>query len=165
MVLPKIISLISIVVLSAWMLYFVMGGLPLLILKHDDLDDSRLVRGFFDVHYRVLLVVSAIGVLSSALASRWLLATAIMCVALIGFVARKTILSRMDQIRTEMHPTNNLAVRNFRRLHISGIALDVLLLVGFLSTLSFSSGQIVSCIPSPPGCQGEECRMLCSLLS
>ena len=32
--------------------YFLMGGLPLLTLKHDTPLDARFVRGFFDVYYR-----------------------------------------------------------------------------------------------------------------
>ena len=32
--------------------YFLMGGLPLLTLKHDTPLDARFVRGFFNVYYR-----------------------------------------------------------------------------------------------------------------
>ena len=162
--LPKIISLISIVALLAWMIYFMMGCLPLLILKHDDPSDSQLIRSFFDVYYLVLMGIAAVGTLSSAVSDRRLLATAIACIALIGFAARRVIVSRMDRLRGTMSATNALAIQTFRRLHIGGIVFNIFLLAGFLSVLGLSSADIVSCAETPPGCRGEGCRVQCSLL-
>ena len=164
MMLPKIISLISIVLLFGWMLYFFLGGLPLLIVKHDDASDSRLVRGFFHIHYLVLMSIASIGALSSAFADRRLLAASFGCIALFGFAARRTIVPRMDRLRSTMSATDVLAIRSFRRLHVIGIAFNFVLLVGLLAALSASSAQMVSCSDLPPGCREGECRVQCSLL-
>jgi hypothetical protein len=163
-VLPKIISLVSVVLLLGWMFYCVVGGAPLLILKYDHPTDARLVRGFFEVHYLVLMILAAVGTLSSAFSGRPLLATAIACIALTGFTARRVIVARMDRLRSTMTVTDAPAKRKFRTLHVTGLALNVLLLIGFISALAFSSADMVSCVETPPGCRGESCRTQCSLL-
>lgn len=162
--LPKIVSLISIVLLLGWMLYFMMGGLTLLILKHDDQSDQRLVRGFFHVHYLALITIASLGALSSAVADRRMIAASIGCIAIIGFTARQLIVSRMDRLRSTMSATDVPAIRTFRRLHVAGLALNLMLLSGFVFVLSRSSAEIVSCVDIPAGCRGEGCRVQCSLL-
>ena len=164
MLLPKIVSLISVVALLGWMIYFFLGALPLLIVKHDDASDSRLVRGFFDVHYLALMAIATIGALSSAFADRRLMAAALGCIALVGFFARRLIVPRMDQLRSTLSAADAPAVRRFRRLHVGGLVLNVFLLIGFIAVLVASSAQIVSCSELPPGCREGECRVQCSLL-
>ena len=156
--LPKIVSLVSIVLLSGWMIYFMMGGLPLLILKHDDASDSRLVRGFFDVHYLVLTSIAAIGTLAAAFSDRRLLAVAIGCIALIGFTARRIIVTRMDRLRGTMTATDAPAIKRFRRLHVSGMVLNVVLLTGFFTSLGLSSADIVTCVQTRPDAAARVAR-------
>jgi hypothetical protein len=163
-VLLKIISLVSIVLLLGWMFYFVAGGLPLLVLKFDHPTDARMVRGFFEVHYLVLMTLAAAGTLSSAFSGRPLLTAAIACIALTGFAARRAIVSRMDQLRSTISVEDIPAKRKFRTLHITGIVLNILLMVGFITALIFSSADVVSCVETPSGCRGEGCRIQCSLL-
>ena len=162
--LPKILSLISIVLLLGWMIYFLAGCSPLLILKHDDPTDSRLIRGFFDVHYLALMGIAAVGSISSAVSDRRLLAMAMVCIALIGFTARRMIVARMDLLRGTMSAVDAPAIRKFRRLHITGLVLSFFLLIGFFSVLGLASAEIVSCVPTPPECRGDGCRVVCSLL-
>lgn len=162
--LPKIVSLVSMVLLILWMFYFAVGSLPLLILKHSIASDSRMVRGFFDVHYRVLFVIGNVGAVSAAASGRLLLAATIAGIVLIGFVARRLIVPRMDALRPQMTASDAPAVQRFRRLHVAGVVLDVVLLAAFVLSLRFSSADIVTCINVPPGCSGEACRVQCSLL-
>lgn len=44
--------------------YFLMGGLPLLVLQHDTPVDARFIRGFFNLYYRAVLV-TAVGAAAS----------------------------------------------------------------------------------------------------
>ena len=39
--------------------YFIMGSLPLLVLKHDTPMDARFVRGFFNIYYRAAFITAA----------------------------------------------------------------------------------------------------------
>ncbi|CAN1487929.1 hypothetical protein MCEMSEM23_00101 [Rhabdaerophilaceae bacterium] len=162
--LPKILSLVLTVLLLGWMFYFFVGTLPLLILKHEDPADWRMVRGFFNIHYLVLMGFAVLDSFNSILAGRIVLGSATACIALFGFIARTTIVPRMDGLRTTLGGGNVMALRSFRRLHIVGLALNILVLASFVTALSLASGEIVTCGTSPPGCNGAECRVLCSLL-
>ncbi|MDM0068471.1 hypothetical protein [Variovorax sp. J31P207] len=48
---PIVMALIPTVLLLVWMGFFMMGSLPLLVLKHDTPLDSRFIRGLFNVYY------------------------------------------------------------------------------------------------------------------
>jgi hypothetical protein len=56
--LPMVIALAATVVLLVWMGFFMMGSLPLLVLKHDTPLGARFIRGLFNV-YDVAVVVTA----------------------------------------------------------------------------------------------------------
>jgi len=129
--LPKAIAFVSTVALLVWMGYFLLGCLPLLILKHDTPADARFIRGFFNVHYVVLMGIATVGVLGFAVLDRRFMALVMACVACVGFAARRAFLARMDRLRSTMTNTDPLAIRGFRQLHVAGIILNVGLLVGF----------------------------------
>ena len=76
-----IVAPIWTVLLLIWMGFFMMGSLPLLILKHDTPVDSRFIRGLFNVYYLALMVTGAVGSLSSALAGRAAIALTLGCIA------------------------------------------------------------------------------------
>ena len=50
-----IAALFFTVILLVITAYFLMGSVPLLILKHDTPMDGNFVRGFFDIYYRVAM--------------------------------------------------------------------------------------------------------------
>lgn len=126
-----IVALISTVALLVWMGFFMMGSLPLLILKHDTPLDSRFIRGLFNVYYLAVMVTAGVGALSYALAGRPLIAVALGCVAGLGFAGRHWFVSGMDRVRSTMTADDSPAIRQFRRLHIGGMLLNVVLLGAF----------------------------------
>lgn len=126
-----IVALISTVALLVWMGFFMMGSLPLLILKHDTPLDARFIRGLFNVYYLAIMATAAAGALSYAFAERLLIALALACIAALGFAGRHWFVSRMDMVRSTMTADDSGAIRRFRRLHIAGMLLNVVLLVAF----------------------------------
>lgn len=126
-----IVALISTVALLVWMGFFMMGSLPLLILKHDTPLDARFIRGLFNVYYLAIMATAAAGALSYAFAERLLIALALACVAALGFAGRCWFVSRMDMVRSTMTAEDSGAIRRFRRLHIAGMLLNVVLLGAF----------------------------------
>jgi hypothetical protein len=126
-----ILALISTVALLIWMGFFMMGSLPLLILKHDTPLDSRFIRGLFNLYYVALTSTAIVGALSYALVARFAIAIAVSCVAVVGFAGRRWFVGRMDAIRSAMTADDSVAIRRFRRLHIGGMLLNVALLAGF----------------------------------
>ena len=123
-----IVALISTVVLLVWMGLFMMGSLPLLILKHDTPVDSEFIRSLFNAYYVAILTMGTVGALSSALAGRLLIALALSGIAATGFAGRRWFIARMDSVRSTMTADDSSAIRRFRRLHISGMLANVVLL-------------------------------------
>ena len=52
----------TLVLLLVWMGFFMLGSLPLMILKHDTPLDARFIRGLFDVYYPAVIVAALAGV-------------------------------------------------------------------------------------------------------
>jgi hypothetical protein len=140
--LPKVVSLIAIVLLLLWMFFCLCGGLPLLFLKHDVTLDGTFIRGFFDVHYLGLVAIAVIGALSSAFADRVVIAVALAVIGLIGFSARRVVVFGMDRLRATMNATNAQDISAFRRLHASAVILNSLLLISFIAVLSHSAATL-----------------------
>jgi hypothetical protein len=127
-----IVALISTVVLLVWMGFFMMGSLPLLVLKHDTPLDSRFIRGLFNVYYAAILSIGTVGALSAALGGRFLIALALGVVAGIGLAGRYWFLGLMDAVRSTMTADDAPAIRRFRRLHIAGMLANFVMLVTFV---------------------------------
>lgn len=65
---PAIFFTVAMLVTTA---YFIMGGFPLLILKHDTTLDARFIRGFFNVYYKAAFVTALGACVSYALWGRF----------------------------------------------------------------------------------------------
>ena len=126
-----IVALMSTVALLVWMGFFMMGSLPLLVLKHDTPVDSRFIRGLFNVYYMAIMITAAIGAVSYALMGRPAIAFALACVATLGFAGRYWLVSRMDLVRSTMTADDSSAIQRFRRLHITGMLINVAVLAGY----------------------------------
>lgn len=126
-----IVALISTVLLLVWMGFFMMGSLPLLVLKHDTPVDSRFIRGLFKVYYVAIMATGAVGALSSALGGRPAIALGLGGVASMGFAGRHWFIARMDVVRSTMTADDASAIRRFRQLHIAGMVANVVLLAAF----------------------------------
>ena len=97
-----ILALISAVVLLVWMGFFMMGSLPLLILKHDTPVDSHFIRGLFNLYYVAIMATGIVGAASAAIAGRAAAALGLGFVAAIGFAGRHWFVARMDLVRRTM---------------------------------------------------------------
>ena len=109
--------------------YFLMGSLPLLILKHDTPMDSRFVRGFFNTYYLVAMFTASATALSYAFAGRSVLAAGAAGLALLATVLRRKVIRRMDSLRSQIHLSEASAIPAFRRLHVAAILVNLAQLV------------------------------------
>ena len=126
-----VVAMISTVALLVWMGFFMMGSLPLLILKHDSPVDARFVRGFFNLYYIAITLTGMVGAVSFALAARPLLAAGVAFVAACGFIGRRRIVADMDRLRSTMTAQDEARIRQFRRLHIGGMVGNIAMLSTF----------------------------------
>jgi hypothetical protein len=109
--------------------YFIMGSVPLLILKHDTPLDARFVRGFFNTYYLAAMVTASATAVSYALAGRAAVAAGAAALALLATVLRRKIIPKMDALRAEIEVGGTDAIPGFRRMHVTAIAVNVVQLV------------------------------------
>lgn len=122
---PVALALAATVASLCWMGFFMMGSLPLLILKHDTPLDARFVRGLFNLYYRAMAVTAAIGLGAYALAGRPVPAAGMAVLAVLAWALRRVIVGRMDRLREVMTATDGARIAHFRRLHVGGMLLNV----------------------------------------
>jgi len=116
--------------------FFMMGSLPLLVLKHDTPLDARFIRGLFDVYYKALMIIALLGATCYVLAGRPTMALVVGCVGLLGVAGRQWFITRMDNLRENMTADDRVSIRGFRRLHIAGMLLNVALLGAFCASMA-----------------------------
>lgn len=130
------IALFFTVALLAVTAYFLLGSVPLLILKHDNPVDARFIRSFYTTYYRFALVAAMGTVLSFALAGRPLLAAGAGAIALLTLVLRARFIPMMDQLAPQIQIDEAFAVPAFRKLHRSAILINTGQLLAILGSLS-----------------------------
>lgn len=115
--------------------YFLMGSLPLLVLKHDTPLDARFVRGFFNLYYVTAFTTATATAISFVCAGRPGIATGAAALAMIAVVLRKKIIPKMDALGTQIQSNYMEAIPGFRRMHITAILINLAQLVAIVWTL------------------------------
>jgi hypothetical protein len=119
--------------------YFIMGSLPLLILKHDTPLDSRFIRGFFNTYYLAAMLTASATAVCYALAARPGYSAGAFALALLAYILRRTLIPKMDSLGAEIQLGTEDAVPGFRRMHVAAVTVNVaqlVLVVWSLITLS-----------------------------
>jgi hypothetical protein len=114
------------VALLVWMGFFMMGSLPLLILKHDTPVDARFIRGLFNVYYWAVIVTAALASAAFSLAGMPPFALLMGGIAVLAVATRHKVIVHMDLLRAAMTTTDAPRIARFRRLHVAGMLLNVL---------------------------------------
>lgn len=109
--------------------YFLLGGLPLLILKHDVPLDAKFVRAFFNVYYRVAFWAALGAAACYALWGRVAFAAGAVVIAGIVMLMRKYLLGAMEQVGTQIEGSDDAPIRRFRRMHGAALLINLALLV------------------------------------
>ncbi len=119
--------------------YFILGSVPLLVLKHDTPLDSRFVRGFFNTYYLGAMGTASATALSYALAGLLALGAGAAALALLAAILRRKVIPRMDWLAVRIQVGEADAIPAFRRIHVAAILLNLaqlVLIVWSLTTLS-----------------------------
>ena len=109
--------------------YFLLGSVPLLILKHDTPVDGNFIRSFFNLYYRVAAFVAGAGTLSYAFSGRPWFAVCAAVIAVLSVVLRRTIIAKMDLLRNQIQSTDFEAIPEFRKIHFRAILISLVQLV------------------------------------
>ncbi|MBT9511788.1 MAG: hypothetical protein IV104_05525 [Acidovorax sp.] len=105
--------------------YFIMGSIPLLVLRHDTPLDARFVRGFFHVYYVCAFVTATATAVSFALAGHLGIAGGAAALAVIAVVLRNRIIPKMDALGAQIQSNYMDAIPGFRRTHTIAILINL----------------------------------------
>lgn len=127
------------VVLLVTTAYFLLGGLPLLVLEHDVPLDAKFIRSFFNVYYRSAFWAALGACVSYALWGRFGLAAGAALLVAIAMLLRHHLLGAMQQLGAEIQAHTDGAIHRFRRVHAAALLVNVLQLVALVwGTLQLS---------------------------
>ncbi|MBN8749864.1 Uncharacterised protein [Xylophilus ampelinus] len=115
--------------------YFIMGAIPLLILRHDTPLDARFVRGFFNVYYRAAFITASATALSYAIADHPGVACGAAALALVALLLRRRVIPRMDALGSCIQGDFMDAIPGFRKLHVWAILINIAQLVAIVWSL------------------------------
>lgn len=115
--------------------YFIMGSLPLLVLKHDTPLDSRFVRGFFNLYYRAAFITATATSISFAIAGRFGVAVGAVGLAVLSLFLRKQIIPKMDALGEQIQSNYMEAIPGFRKTHVTAILINIVQLAVIVWTL------------------------------
>jgi hypothetical protein len=109
--------------------YFLMGGLPLLILKHDTPVDARFVRSFFNVYYKAAFIAATGASISYALSGRLAFALGTAVIALMVLALRAKLIASMAHLGERIQTGEAAAIEGFRKVHSGALAINLTQLI------------------------------------
>lgn len=120
------------VVLLVTTAYFLMGGLPLLVLQHDTPLDGRFIRRFFDIYYKAAVFAALGATVSYALWGRPWFALGTVAIAALALALRRGVLPAMEQLSARIVADDAHAVHTFRRIHSTALLVNLTQLVALV---------------------------------
>ena len=109
--------------------YFLLGGLPLLILKHDVPLDARFIRAFFNVYYKAAFWTAVGASVSYALWGRFGFAAGAAALAAVAVLLRRQLVPAMQELGTQIETSTEGAIRRFRQVHATALLVNLAQLV------------------------------------
>lgn len=132
---PRLFALLFTVLLLAVTTYFLLGSIPLLLLKHDNPIDGRFIRSFYITYFRIAICVAVSTVLSYLMASRLALALGASGVTLLTLFLRSRLIPMMDRLNAQIRDHHVVAIPEFRKVHKSAITINMLQMLAILGGL------------------------------
>ncbi len=120
-----LVALFFTVALLVTTAYFILGSVPLLVLKHDTPFDSRFVRGFFNTYYLTAMFTATATSASYAIAGRPVFAIGAAGLAILAATLRGKVIPRMDALRAQIQLSNTGAIPGFRRTHVIAMLINL----------------------------------------
>lgn len=112
--------------------YFLMGGLPLLILAHDTPVDQKFIQRFFEIYYKAAIFAAGGAMVSYALWGRAYFAVGAAAIAALALLLRRKVIPVMADIAAQIQANNASAVRAFRKVHSTALMVNLVQLVAIV---------------------------------
>ena len=135
--LPDAVALAAIVILLFPMGYFLLAAPAFLLVKLDIQPVAQLLRGMFNVHFRMMTIAGIIGAIAFAATGRLFFAIAIGLLAAFAVWERRWFMPRMDAELRARDAGDADAPRRLRRLHWGGMLCNAVQLVAIMASLPY----------------------------
>lgn len=133
---PDFVAFYAVIILLFPMAYFVFASVSFLFVSLDVPEVTRLLRGLFSAYFQMVTIAGFIAAAAIAATGRPLFAVGICLIAAVSIVLRRWFLQRMDAAHSAREAGNRCALRQFRRLHVGGMAANIV-----------QFALVVSCVP------------------
>ncbi|MGY8706482.1 hypothetical protein RAD16_12155 [Bradyrhizobium sp. 18BD] len=134
---PDAVAVAALVILLFPMGYFLLASPAFLLVKLDIPPVTQLLRGMFDIQFRMMSVSGVIGTAAFLLAGRPLFAIGIGLIAAFAIWGRKWFMQRMDDHLDARDAGDIDAVRRLRRLHWSGMLCNAVLIAALVASIPY----------------------------
>lgn len=115
--------------------YFLLGSVPLLILKHDNPVDAKFIRAFYNMYYRLALITAVGAAISYAWSGRPMFALGAACNAVLVGVLRGQFIPRMVALESRIKTEDMMAIPAFRQMHKTALGINLAQLVTIVASL------------------------------
>ena len=134
---PNSFALLFTVAMLAVTAYFLLGSVPLLVLRHDNPMDARFIRSFYITYYRIALVTAVAAAASHAWAGRSAFAAGAAAIGVLTVLLWRSFIPQMDRLGGEIQASDPMAIPGFRKIHKSAIGINFAQLLAILGSLAW----------------------------
>ncbi|QOZ43829.1 hypothetical protein XH89_10285 [Bradyrhizobium sp. CCBAU 53340] len=134
---PDAVAVAALVVLLFPMGYFLLASPAFLLVKLDIPPVTQLLRGMFNIQFRMMSVTGIFATAAFVIAGRPLFAIAIGSIAVLAIWGRSRFMQRMDNELSARDAGDADAVRRLRRMHWSGMLCNAALVTALVSSIPY----------------------------
>jgi hypothetical protein len=134
---PDAVAVAALVILLFPMGYFLLASPAFLLVKLDIPPVTQLLRGMFNIQFRMMSIAGAIGTVALLMAGRPLFAIGTGLIAALAIWGRQRFMQQMDDQLSARDAGDTDAVRRLRRLHWSGMACNAVLVAALVASIPY----------------------------
>ena len=134
---PDFVAFYAVIIVMFPMGYFLFASVSFLFVDLGVPEVTRLLRGLFNAYFLMVAVTAFVAVLAFAATGRIVFAVGMCLLGAFSIVARRWFLQRMDAQQSAWEAGNPNSVRQFRALHLGGMAANVLQLGVIMASVPF----------------------------
>ncbi|KRQ08177.1 hypothetical protein [Bradyrhizobium manausense] len=134
---PDAVAVAALVILLFPMGYFLLASPAFLLVKLDIPPVTQLLRGMFNIQFRMMAVTGVLATVAFLVAGRPLFATGIGLIAALAIRGRGWFMQRMDEELSARDAGDTGAVRRLRQLHWSGMLCNAMLVAALVTSIPY----------------------------
>jgi hypothetical protein len=134
---PDAVAVAALVILLFPMGYFLLASPAFLLVKLDIPPVTQLLRGMFNIQFRMMAVTGVLATMAFLIAGRPLFAMGIGLIAALAIRGRGWFMRRMDNELNARDAGDIDAVRRLRRLHWSGMLCNATLVAALVTCIPY----------------------------